>query len=51
MNFNNQSRDSVLNLTSEEVKKVYKALKLFSDLSYSKENLFMYKMQEGMLLL
>ena len=47
VNFNNQSRDSVLTLTSDVVKKVYKGLKLFSDLAYSDENIFMHKMAEG----
>ena len=48
INYNNQVRDSVFQAKSvNEVKAFYKALALFDELSYKKENHIVYKLGQG----
>ncbi|KAM3919980.1 gamma-butyrobetaine dioxygenase [Leptodactylus fuscus] len=47
INFNNATRDSVLNVPPEKVQPFYSALKEFVDLMNQPENTFYYKMRPG----
>ncbi|KAM4017121.1 gamma-butyrobetaine dioxygenase isoform 1-T3 [Anomaloglossus baeobatrachus] len=47
INFNNATRDSVLNIPVEKVQPFYSALKEFVDLMNEAENTFFYKMKPG----
>ncbi|XP_071480482.1 gamma-butyrobetaine dioxygenase-like [Diadema antillarum] len=47
ISYSNHSRTSVLRMPVEKVGKFYKAMKLFIDLLYDPENMFLYKMKPG----
>ena len=47
VHYNNQVRDSYLNIPAAEVQGYYEALRHFDDLLYSKENLVEIKLLTG----
>ncbi|KAJ8280995.1 hypothetical protein GJAV_G00061990 [Gymnothorax javanicus] len=47
INFNNATRDSVLDVPLEQVKPFYSSLKAFVDVMYRPENIFTCKMEPG----
>ncbi len=49
INYNNQSRDSMLCVPSRRVKSLYRALKLFNDVAYDPDNVVLYRMKAGKL--
>lgn len=47
INYNNATRDSVLDMPLDQVQPFYSSLKAFVDLLSRPENVFIYKMEPG----